>query len=62
MDEMESIKDADGIVASIVFQLITTDVTSRFSKNGGNPLGLDGKGPLNCTSLTALCAFSLLII
>ena len=46
-DEVGPIKDAPGVVPSAVFQLITTDMTSHFSKNGGNPLGLAGQGPLN---------------
>lgn len=50
MDEIDQVKDAAGIVPSIVFQLITTDMTTHFQKNGGNPLGLDGQGPLNRTS------------
>jgi hypothetical protein len=48
MDEVEPIKDAEGIVPSIVFQPITTDMISHFSKNGGNSLGLTGEGPVNC--------------
>ncbi|EPS36796.1 hypothetical protein H072_9662 [Dactylellina haptotyla CBS 200.50] len=46
MDEVERIKDAPGIIPSCIFQLITTDMTSHFSKNGGNALGLAGQGPL----------------
>ncbi|KAK2599014.1 hypothetical protein QQS21_005548 [Conoideocrella luteorostrata] len=46
-DEVEKIKDAPGILPSIIFQPISTDMTKHFSKNGGNPLGLDGQGPLN---------------
>lgn len=46
-DEVQGIKDAPGIVPSFVFQLITTDMTKHFSKNGGNPLGLANQGPLN---------------
>ncbi|KND86516.1 Bifunctional solanapyrone synthase [Tolypocladium ophioglossoides CBS 100239] len=51
MDEVNPIKDAAGVVPSAVFQLITTDVTSHFSKNGGNPLGLAGQGPLNLVNI-----------
>lgn len=47
MEEVEPVKDAAGIVPAAVFQPITTDMTSHFSKNGGNPLGLAGQGPLN---------------
>ena len=38
MEEIEKIKDVEGIVPSIVFQAITTDVTARFARNGGNCL------------------------
>lgn len=48
-EEVTAIKDVAGIVPSAVFQLITTDMTKHFSRNGGNPLGLAGQGPLNCT-------------
>lgn len=47
MEEIEPIKNVAGIGPSIIFQLITTDMTDHFSKNGGNPLGLAGQGPLN---------------
>lgn len=47
MDEVEPVKNVTGIVPSLVFQPITTDMISHFSKNGGNALGLDGEGPLN---------------
>lgn len=47
MEEIESIKSVAGVGPSIIFQLITTDMTSQFSKNGGNALGLAGQGPLN---------------
>ncbi|KAM0517039.1 hypothetical protein ACHAPE_005151 [Trichoderma viride] len=47
MDEIDAVKNVTGIGPSIIFQLITTDMTDHFSKNGGNPLGLAGQGPLN---------------
>lgn len=47
-DEVEKIKDAPGIVPSAIFPPISTDMTKLMSKNGGNPLGLAGQGPLNC--------------
>jgi hypothetical protein len=47
MEETNLVKDAAGIVSSCVFQPITTDMTSHFTKNGGNALGLAGQGPLN---------------
>lgn len=48
-EEVEKVKDAPGIVPSAVFQPITTSMTKHFSKNGGNPLGLEGQGPLTRT-------------
>ena len=59
MEEVESVKDAAGIVPSIVFQLITTDMTQHFSRNGGNPLGLDGQGPLNRVYLSSAASENL---
>lgn len=47
MEETNLVKDAAGLVSSCVFQPITTDMTSHFTKNGGNALGLAGQGPLN---------------
>lgn len=46
--EVEKIKDAKGVVPSFIFQPISKGTTEHFSKNGGNPLGLAGQGPLNC--------------
>ena len=40
--EIEKIKDANGINPSIAYQPITTEMMAQFSKNGGNPLGLAG--------------------
>lgn len=51
MEETNLIKDAPGLVPSCSFQPITTDMTSHFTTNGGNALGLAGQGPLNCKSL-----------
>jgi hypothetical protein len=53
MEETNIVKDAAGIVSSCVFQPITTDMTSHFTKNGGNALGLAGQGPLNRTCSVA---------
>jgi hypothetical protein len=47
-DEVNKVKDAPGIVPSLVLQPISTDMTKFMTKNGGNPLGLAGQGPLNC--------------
>ncbi|KAJ5915831.1 hypothetical protein N7454_010972 [Penicillium verhagenii] len=51
MDEIEPLKTVTGIVPSLVFQPITTDMISHFSKNGGNALGLDNQGPLNLVQI-----------
>ncbi|OTA07334.1 hypothetical protein A9Z42_0082590 [Trichoderma parareesei] len=51
LEEVASVKDIAGIVPSIVFQLITTDMSQYFSRDGGNPLGLDGQGPLNLVNI-----------
>jgi hypothetical protein len=48
MQEVSTIKDAEGVLPSISFQPIGTDMTSHFSKNGGNALGIStADGPLN---------------
>lgn len=45
--EVEGIKDAEGLLPAVVFQPITKDVISYFSKNGGNALGIaESDGPL----------------
>ncbi|GJN85264.1 hypothetical protein PLIIFM63780_008828 [Purpureocillium lilacinum] len=51
MDEVNKVKDAPGLVPSAVYQPITTSMTSQFTKNGGNPLGLAGQGPLNVVNI-----------
>jgi len=49
MEEVATIKNVSGILPALVFQPITTDMTSHFSKNGGNELGFSDKdGPLTC--------------
>lgn len=62
MEEIEPIKNVRGIGPSIIFQLITTDMTDHFSKNGGNPLGLAGQGPLNRKCILSLHILSILIL
>jgi hypothetical protein len=48
MQEVTTIKDAKGVLPSISFQPIGTDMTSHFSKHGGNALGISAAdGPLN---------------
>lgn len=49
-DEVTPIKNVSGVLPALVLQPITTDMTSHFSKNGGNALGFtDADGPLTCT-------------
>ncbi|KAG5928102.1 hypothetical protein E4U42_001262 [Claviceps africana] len=55
-DEVDKLADARGLVASVAFQPISTDMTKHFSRNGGNPLGLAGQGPL--VLLNALMSWS----
>ncbi|KAM3534913.1 hypothetical protein MY4038_001814 [Beauveria bassiana] len=51
IEEVDKVKDAPGIVPSTIFQPITTSMTKHFSKNGGNPLGLEGQGPLTLANI-----------
>ncbi|KAL9064571.1 MAG: hypothetical protein Q9161_008793 [Pseudevernia consocians] len=52
MDEVSAIKDAASIVPSVVFQPVTKDIISHFSKNGGNALGIaESDGPLNLVDI-----------
>lgn len=47
MDEVAAIKDAAGVLPSVVYQPITTDIISHFGKNAGNALGIaESDGPL----------------
>jgi hypothetical protein len=47
MEEMKKLEDVEAVVPAMVFQALTTDVISKFSKNGGNCLGFeDTEGPL----------------
>ena len=47
-EETNAVKDAAGLVSSIVFQPIGTNMASHFSRNGGNALGISlANGPLN---------------
>ncbi|KAG6035664.1 hypothetical protein E4U41_005995 [Claviceps citrina] len=55
-DEVDKFKTAPGLVASLSFQPISTALTKHFYKNGGNPLGLAGQGPL--TLLNVLVSWS----
>lgn len=46
-DEIGAIQDVTEIVPSCVFQPVTVDIISHFSKNGGNALGITLEhGPL----------------
>lgn len=57
VSEVEGIKDAEGLLPAVVFQPITKDIISYFSKNGGNALGIaESDGPLNCELILILLA------
>lgn len=62
MEEIDTIKNVTGIGPSIIFQLITTDMTDHFSKNGGNALGLAGQGPLNRAFVPPYTLFLLTLV
>lgn len=48
IEECGPIKNVSGIIPSYVMQPISTAMTSHFSQNGGNALGISvGDGPLN---------------
>jgi hypothetical protein len=47
-EEVINIKNATNVIPSCIFQPITVDMTSHFSQNGGNALGISvADGPLN---------------
>jgi len=47
-EEVNAVANVTGILPSLAFQPISTDMTSHFSKNGGNALGISpADGPLN---------------
>ncbi|RFU29595.1 hypothetical protein B7463_g6732, partial [Scytalidium lignicola] len=53
MDEIAAVANASGILPSIVLQPITTDMTSHFTQNGGNALGITAAdGPLTLINLS----------
>lgn len=46
-EEIDPIKDIAGAIPALIMQPISKDTISRFSRNGGNALGLaDAEGPL----------------
>jgi hypothetical protein len=52
MDEINPINTVANMTPAIVFQPLTNDMISRFSKNGGNALGITtADGPLICVYL-----------
>ncbi|KAH8816925.1 hypothetical protein F5884DRAFT_748400 [Xylogone sp. PMI_703] len=52
MEEIAPVANASGILPSIVLQPITTDMTSHFTQNGGNALGITAAdGPLTLINL-----------
>lgn len=47
--EVQNIKNVTGILPAVTFQPISTAMTSKFAKNGGNALGIsEADGPLIC--------------
>lgn len=49
-EETNAVKDAEGLVSSLIFQPVGTNLGPLFARNGGNALGIDlSKGPLNRT-------------
>lgn len=53
-EETNTVKDAEGLVSSCIFQPIGTNMAPLFARNGGNALGIDlTKGPLMRTYLTS---------
>lgn len=57
--QLTNISDAAGLLPALVFQPISTAMTSHFTKNGGNALGItEEDGPLICKFLSLAC-FSL---
>jgi hypothetical protein len=51
-EEVNAVANVTGILPSLAFQPISTDMTSHFSKNGGNALGISpADGPLNLLNL-----------
>ena len=53
VEEVENIKNVTGFGPACVFQAITMDIISHFSKNGGNALGITPEdGPLIRIQLT----------
>jgi hypothetical protein len=52
MDEFNPINTVANMTPAIVFQPLTNDIISHFSRNGGNALGITtADGPLICTYL-----------
>lgn len=46
-EETNTVKDAEGLVSSLIFQPLGTNLAPLFARNGGNALGIDfTKGPL----------------
>ena len=52
MDEINPINTVANMTPAIVFQPLTNNIISHFSRNGGNALGITtADGPLICTYL-----------
>ncbi|KAK5170588.1 uncharacterized protein LTR77_005177 [Saxophila tyrrhenica] len=47
MEELEPVKEVEGMIPALIYQPMSNEVLTRFSRNGGNCLGLEGEeGPL----------------
>lgn len=63
MEEVVNIKHVTGVLPSLVYQPISTEMMSHFSKNGGNALGLSEiDGPLNCKYFSPLAVLELIAL
>lgn len=53
MSEITPVENITGLLPTLIFQPIPTTMTSHFSKNGGNALGIsESDGPLNLINLS----------
>lgn len=54
-EEVENIKEVEGVLPALVLQPVTRNIIKHFSRNGGNALGMDAsKGPLLLMSVPAM--------
>lgn len=56
-EEIDPVKDAEGIIPAAVMQIITTDMLTHMEKNGGNALGISASdGPLMLLNIAIMWA------